>query len=135
MGAVIAFIAYISNLEYFLLTFLLLTVYHHIFQDRVGRNDVWNIGYGGKSIYILVFASLIAWREVCLGRTEGVEHPMVLNETYLLSYNLYEMHQQVSMCIGCWISICYGRQIKVDLRIWKTIYLKYIIGLMYHNFQ
>ena len=29
-------------------------IQHYIFKDTVGRNDVWNLGYGGKSRYILV---------------------------------------------------------------------------------
>ena len=27
---------------------------HYIFKDTVGRNEVWNLGYGGKSRDILV---------------------------------------------------------------------------------
>ena len=29
-------------------------IQHYIFKDTVGRNDVWNLGYGGKYRYILV---------------------------------------------------------------------------------
>ena len=48
-----AIITCILNLEYALLTFLLLPVYHLfifycIFKDSIGRNDVWNLGYGGN---------------------------------------------------------------------------------------
>ena len=39
----------------------------YIFKDCIGRNDVRNLGYGGKSRYILVGrgASHIAGEEVC----------------------------------------------------------------------
>lgn len=54
-----AIIASTLNLDYALLTFLLLTVHnlliwHYIFKDYIGRNDVWNFGYGKKSGYVLV---------------------------------------------------------------------------------
>ena len=39
------FLAYIFIADLF--------IRHYIFQDHVGRN-VWNLGYGGKSRYILV---------------------------------------------------------------------------------
>ena len=64
----------ISNLEYTLLIFSLLTVYHlliqhNIFKDCIDRN-VLNSGYGCESTYILVVgrASPIAAGEVCFRR-------------------------------------------------------------------
>ena len=67
----------ISNLEYTLLTFSLLTVYHlfiqhNIFKDCIDRN-VLNLGYGWESRYILVVgrASHIAAGEVCFRRLKG----------------------------------------------------------------
>ena len=65
------------NLEYTLLTFSLLTVYHlfiqhNIFKDCIDRN-VLNLGYGWESRYILVVgrASHIAAGEVCFRRLKG----------------------------------------------------------------
>ena len=67
----------ILNLEYTLLTFSLLTVYHlfiqhNIFKDCIDRN-VLNLGYGWESRYILVVvrASHIAAGEVCFRRLKG----------------------------------------------------------------
>ena len=52
----------ISNIEYTLITFLLLTVYQlfiwHIFKERVDRN-VLNLGYGKESRYVLVGRQVI----------------------------------------------------------------------------
>ena len=66
-----------SNLEYTLLTFLLLTVYHlfiwhNIFEDCKDRN-VLNLGYGWESRYILVAgsASHIAAGEMYFRRLKG----------------------------------------------------------------
>ena len=67
----------ISNLEYILLTFLLFAIFdlfirHNIFKDRIDRN-VLNLGYEGKSRYILVGgrASHKAKGEIQLGRLKG----------------------------------------------------------------
>ena len=66
-----------SDLDYTLLTFLLLTVYHlfiqhNILKNCIGRN-VLNLGYGWESRYILVVgrASHIAAGEVCFRRLKG----------------------------------------------------------------
>ena len=52
-----AITAYELNVKYDLLTFLLLTVYHlsisdDMSKDRISRNFVWNLSYGGDSRYI-----------------------------------------------------------------------------------
>ena len=66
-----------SNLEYTLLIFSLLTVYylfiqHNILKDCIDRK-VLNLGYGWESRYILVVwrASHIAAGEVCFRRLKG----------------------------------------------------------------
>ena len=67
----------ISNLEYTLLTFLLLTVYHLFIRHNISKNcidrNVLNLGYGWESGYILAVgrASHIAVGEMYIRRLKG----------------------------------------------------------------
>ena len=48
---------------------------HYIFKDRIDRN-VLNLGYGGKSRFILVGGKPYSWGRGSVGGTEGVEDTM-----------------------------------------------------------
>ena len=59
-----------------LLTFSLLAgynffIWHCIFKGLVGRNDGWNLGYGGESRYFSWGTSHIAGGKVCEGGLKG----------------------------------------------------------------
>ena len=95
----------ISNLEYTLLTFLLLTVYHlfirhNIFKDCIDRN-VLNLGYGWESRYILVVTrtSHIAGGEMYFRRLKGWRTLWsTLTRTQSEHLNYFEIKTGITFC-------------------------------------
>ena len=98
-------VEFISNLEYTLLTFLLLTVYHlfirhNIFKDCIDRN-VLNLGYGWESRYILVVTrtSHIAGGEMCFRRLKGWRTLWsTLTRTQSEHLNYFEIKTGITFC-------------------------------------
>ena len=97
-----AIIACILNLEYPLLMFLLLAVYHlfirHcIVKDRVGKNNVWNLGHGENvHIFWLQGRGVIELGKKFASRGLKVWRTLLSNFVNIFDYYLF----------SGWVSTC-----------------------------